>query len=29
MTGFDFFAAMDDETEALAEKGYRLSFWKL
>lgn len=29
MTGFDFFAAMDDETEALAENSYRLSFWKL
>lgn len=29
VTGFDFFAAMDDNIEAEAEKSYKLSFWKL
>ena len=29
LTGFDFFAALDDETEADTEKSYRLGFWKL
>lgn len=29
LTGFDFFAALDDLAEAEAEKGYNLSFWKL
>lgn len=29
ITGLDFFTAMDNETEALAENSYRLSFWKL
>ena len=29
LTGFDFFAALDDTSEAEAEKGYKLSFWKL
>lgn len=29
LTGFDFFAAMDDNIEAEVEKSYKLSFWKL
>lgn len=29
LTGFDFFAALDDETEADTEKSYRLGFWRL
>ena len=29
MTGFDFFAALDDVSEAEAERNYKLSFWKL
>lgn len=29
LTGFDFFAALDDTLEAEAEKGYKLNFWKL
>lgn len=29
LTGFDFFAALDDAEEAGTEKSYKLSFWKL
>lgn len=29
LTGLDFFTALEDETEAKAEKGFSLSFWKL
>ena len=29
LTGFDFFAALDDTSEAEAESIYKLSFWKL
>lgn len=29
LTGYDFFAAMDDAVEADVEKNYKLSFWKL
>lgn len=29
LTGFDFFYALDDLTEAETEKSYKLSFWKL
>ena len=29
LTGLDLFAALEDETEAKAEKGFSLSFWKL
>jgi endonuclease G len=29
LTGFDFFAALDDNQEAEAEKSYKLNFWKL
>ena len=29
LTGFDFFAALDDTLEAEAEKSYKLNFWKL
>lgn len=29
LTGFDFFTAMEDDSEAAAEKSYKLSFWKL
>jgi endonuclease G len=29
LTGYDFFAALDDTLEAEAEKGYKLNFWKL
>ncbi|MBR2063684.1 MAG: DNA/RNA non-specific endonuclease [Bacteroidales bacterium] len=29
LTGFDFFAALDDQAEAEAEKRHNLSFWKL